>query len=75
MVYVNSTFACTRMRSKTNRLRMLYLLLGEPMNLFDESNPYRERCLRKCFLFSNKDKRSKGKIHGKVRSQNIEVSG
>ena len=83
MVYINYTFACTHMRSKTDRLRMFYLLLGEPMNFVDESNPYRERCLRKHFLFSSEDKRSEGKIHGqvtqttklKVRSQNVEGSG
>lgn len=62
---------------------MFYLLLGEPMNLVGETNPYEERCSRKHFLFSHKVKRSEGKIHAKatqatelkVRSQNSEISG
>lgn len=56
------------MRSKTNRLRMCYLLHGELMNLVvDESNPCKARCLRKHFLLSNKDKRSEGKINAKAK--------
>jgi hypothetical protein len=36
------------------------------MNLVDKSNSYKERPLRKHFLFSNKGKQSEGKINGKT---------